>query len=80
MEFILFVYQKKIIPMSVIKVIEIMAESKESWEEATESGIKKASESVKNIRSAHVQNQSVTVENGDIKKYRVNLKLTFEVD
>ena len=66
--------------MSVIKVIEIMCDSSESWEEAAASGLKKASKSVKNIKSAFVQSQSVTVKDGEIDKYRVNLKLSFEVD
>ena len=40
--------------MAVLKVIEIMADSKKSWEDATKKGIKRASKSVKNIRSAWV--------------------------
>lgn len=65
--------------MSVLKVVEIMANSDKSWDDATSKGIKKAAETVKNIRSAFVQNQSVTVENGKITGYRVNLKISFEV-
>lgn len=65
--------------MAVVKVIELMSESSKSWEDATEKAIKKASKSVKNIRSAYVQSQSVTVKNGAVDKYRVNLKVTFEI-
>ncbi|MEZ5041350.1 MAG: dodecin family protein [Saprospiraceae bacterium] len=65
--------------MAVMKVIEILADSKKSWEDATKTAVKKASESVKNIKSAYVQSQSVTVENGEVAKFRVNLKITFEV-
>ncbi|HHM20453.1 MAG TPA: dodecin domain-containing protein [Bacteroidetes bacterium] len=65
--------------MAVMKVIEIMADSPKSWEDATARGIKKASKSLKNIKSAWVQSQSVTVKNGKVTSYRVNLKLTFEV-
>ncbi len=65
--------------MSVIKVIEIMSQSKKGWEEATAKGVKKASETIKNIRSAYVQDQSVVVEKGEIVAYRVTLKVTFEV-
>ena len=65
--------------MAVMKVIEIMANSEESWEDATRKGIKKASESIKGIKSAFVQSQSVVVDDGDVKEYRVNLKVTFEV-
>jgi len=65
--------------MAILKVIEILAESNKSWEDATENGISKANESVKNIKSAFVQSQSVTVDDGKIDSYRVNLKITFEV-
>lgn len=65
--------------MSVVKVIEVMAESDKSWEDATKTAIEKASKSVKNIASAWVQDQSVKVDDGKITSYRVTLKLTFEV-
>ena len=66
--------------MAVLKVIELLSESSESWEDATKVGIKKASKSVKNIRSAFVQSHSVTVKNGEVDKFRVNLKISFEVE
>ena len=62
-----------------MKVIELLCNSEKSWEDAVESGIKKASKSVKGIRSAFVQSQSCVVEDGEVKEYRVNLKVTFEV-
>lgn len=66
--------------MAIMKVIEVLSESSQSWEDATEKGIEKASKSVKHIKSAFVQSQSVTVDDdGKVDKYRVNLKLTFEV-
>lgn len=65
--------------MAVLKVIEIMSSSKKSWEDATETGIVKASKTLKNIRSAWVQDQSVVVDKGKVKEYRVSLKLSFEV-
>ena len=66
--------------MSVLKVIEIMSSSTKSWEDAAQSGIKKASKSVKGIKSAWVQDQSVTVIKGKIVAYRVNLKISFVVN
>lgn len=65
--------------MAILKVIEVMADSKKSWEDATQNAVEKAGETVKNIRSAFVQSQSVTVEDGKVKNYRVNVKITFEV-
>jgi flavin-binding protein dodecin len=66
--------------MSVLKVIELLSDSDKSWEDATSRGVEKASKTIKNIRSAFVQNQSATVKGGSVDKYRVNLKITFEVD
>lgn len=65
--------------MAIMKVIEILSNSNKSWEDATSNAIKKASKSVKNIKSAYVQSQSVTVKDGEVDEYRVNLKVTFEV-
>ena len=65
--------------MAIMKVIEILSESDKSWEDATAKAIKKASKSVKDIKSAFVQSQSVTVKDGNVDKYRVNLTVTFEV-
>ncbi|NPA43611.1 MAG: dodecin domain-containing protein [Chlorobi bacterium] len=66
--------------MAVLKVIELMANSDKSWEDAAANAVKKASETVKNIRSAYVQDQSVVVKDGKITEYRVTLKVTFEVE
>ncbi|MCB0668256.1 MAG: dodecin domain-containing protein [Saprospiraceae bacterium] len=65
--------------MSILKVIEILADSEKSWEDAARNAVEKANDSVKNIRSLYVQEQSATVSDGKISKYRVNVKITFEV-
>ena len=63
--------------MSVAKIIEISAESKESFEDAIRRGIRKASETVHNIKGAWVQDQEVKVDDGQITEYLVKLKVTF---
>ncbi len=65
--------------MSVLKIIEIMGQSKKSWEAATEAAVEEAAATVKNIKSVWVQDQSATVKNGQIDRYRVTCKITFEV-
>jgi flavin-binding protein dodecin len=65
--------------MAVMKVIEILSNSEKSWEDAANKGVKKASESIKGIKSAFVQSQSCVVDGGEVTEYRVNLKVTFEV-
>ncbi|MCC9071298.1 dodecin family protein [Flavobacterium sp. F-65] len=66
--------------MKILKVIEVLSSSKTSWEDATQKAVSKASESLKNIRSAYVQDQSVTVSDGKVTEFRVNLKITFELE
>jgi flavin-binding protein dodecin len=65
--------------MAVLKVIEVLANSDKSWEDATKKAVDQASKSVKNIRSVYLNEQSATVEDGKIADYRVNVKITFEV-
>jgi len=63
--------------MSVMKVIEVLAQSSKSWEDAAETAVKIASKTVKDIKSIYVENFEAQVENGKIVKYRINGKLTF---
>ena len=64
--------------MAIMKVIEVLANSEKSWEEATRIAVKEASKSVKNIRSIFVQSQSAVVNNDELAEFRVNLKITFK--
>ena len=66
--------------MAVLKVLEILSSSKEGWEDATARAVKKASKTLKNIKSANVSNMSTVVSNGKITEYRVNVKVVFELD
>ena len=63
--------------MSVAKIVEITAESRESFEDAIRQGIQRASKTVENIKGAWVKEQQVVVESGKITAYRVDLKVTF---
>ena len=66
--------------MAVLKVIEVLANSNDSWEDATRNAVKEASKSVKNIRSVYVNEQSCVVDGESITQFRVNVKITFEVN
>lgn len=66
--------------MAVLKVIEVLASSEKSWEDATRIAVEQAAKTLNNIRSAYVQDQSVSVRDGKVYEYRVNLKLTFELE
>jgi len=66
--------------MAVMKVIELLADSKKSWEDATQLASIKAAKTVKNIKSVYVDDMSAVVDKkGKIIAYRVNVKVTFQV-
>ncbi len=66
--------------MSVAKVIEISSTSQQSFEDAIKRGIARATSSLRGVQSAWVKEQTVSVENGQINGYRVNLMITFLMD
>jgi flavin-binding protein dodecin len=63
--------------MAVAKVTEIISSSKKSFGDAIEKGIARAVTTLKNVESAWVKEQKVTVKDGTIAEYRVDLKVTF---
>ena len=64
--------------MSVARVTELIASSKESFEDAVKQGLKRASKTLKNVRGAWVEGQKVSCDSdGHIVEYRVILKVTF---
>ena len=66
--------------MSVAKVIELTSASSKSMEDAVQAGLTKCAESVKNIKGAWVNEiKVVTSDDGSIKEWRVNLRVTFIV-
>lgn len=66
--------------MAVVKVIEILAESDTSWEDATKNALKEASKSIRNISSIYVKEFTANVENNQITKFRINAKISFKLD
>lgn len=63
--------------MSVAKTVEISSESSKSFDDAIGVGVKRANETLRNVRGAWVKDQQVVVEDGKVTKYRVNMKVTF---
>ncbi len=66
--------------MSVAKIIEVSATSPDSFEDAIRRGIQTASKTVRNIKGAWISEQKVTIENGKINGYRVDMRVTFVLD
>ena len=66
--------------MSVAKIIEISAESPKGFEDAVREGIKRASKTVKNIKSAWIGDQLVEVKGDKVVNFRVHMKVTFVLE
>lgn len=67
--------------MSVARVTEIIASSKESFEDATRQGLKRAGKTLKNVKGAWVEGQKVSCDaQGHIQEFRVILKVTFVLE
>ena len=65
---------------SVYKVIEIVGTSSESWEKATAAAVKRASQSLRDLRVAEVKQLDVSIKNGKIEAYRARLSLSFKYE
>ncbi len=63
--------------MAVAKVIELTAASTTGIEDAVEKGIAKAEETLENVKGVWIQNITCEVEDGKIREWHVNMKLTF---
>jgi flavin-binding protein dodecin len=63
----------------LLKVIEVLAESEKSWEDAAQNAISRATGTIDNIKSIYIEHFEAKVENGVITKYRINAKITFLV-
>ncbi len=66
--------------MSVVKVIEVLAQSDKGWEDAAREAVKEASKSVKNIQNIYIKDFKADVENNNVTVYRVNAKISFLVE
>lgn len=65
--------------MGVVKVIEVLAQSSESWEDAVQQALAEASKTIRNIQSIYVKDFQAIVEDEEIVAYRVNTKISFLV-
>jgi flavin-binding protein dodecin len=66
--------------MTMLKVIEVLAESPNSWEEAAQNAVKQAGETLRGISSIYVKEFEAKVENDQVTSYRINAKVTFTLE
>lgn len=65
--------------MAVVKVVELLAQSDQGWEHATQVALQEAARTIRDIKSIYVKDFQAIVENDKITQYRVNVKVSFTV-
>lgn len=66
--------------MAVVKVIELLAQSPDSWEAAAQDALREAAKTIDNIESIYVKEFQAIVDNNQIVQYRVNVKISFVLE
>ena len=66
--------------MAIVKMIELSAQSSESWEDATRQAVERASRSLRNIRSVWVKEFEAAVDANKVTQFRVILKISFQLE
>ncbi len=66
--------------MAILKVIELLASSTKSWEDAAQQAVNEASQTLKHIRSIYIKDQSAVVNKNKIVEYRITAQLSFEIE
>jgi dodecin len=71
---------KEGLAMTTLKVIEVLAQSDKSWEDAAQNAINDAAKSVRGIKSIYIKELEGVVENNKVTQYRINAKVSFMVE
>ena len=66
--------------MSIARITEISSTSTKSFEDAIQSGVKRATGTLRNVRSAWVKEQQIKIEGNNIVEYQVNMMVTFVLE
>jgi len=66
--------------MAVVKVVELLSESEDSWEDAAREAVARAGQTLRNIRSVYIKEFEAVVEGTEVTRFRVNCKVSFVLD
>jgi flavin-binding protein dodecin len=66
--------------MSIARVVEITATSDQSFEDAMRQGVARATQTLRNVRSAWIKEQEVSISEGEVVTFKVNMLVTFVLD
>jgi flavin-binding protein dodecin len=66
--------------MAMLKVIEVLSESSKSWEDAAQTAVAQAGETLHGVKSIYIKDMEATVDNGKLTRFRINAKISFQLD
>jgi flavin-binding protein dodecin len=66
--------------MAVVKIVELLAESQEGWEDAARQAVAEATRTIRGVRSVYISEFQATVENDKVQAFRVNAKVSFVLE
>jgi flavin-binding protein dodecin len=66
--------------VAVIKVIELVGQSKKGWDAAVKSAVAEAAKTIRHISGVEVLNWTGNVVDGEVVEYKVNVKIAFRVE
>lgn len=66
--------------MAIVKVIEVLAQSPNSWEDAVRDALAEVQKTVRGVRTIYIKDLQAIVENGEIVQFRANAKISFLVE
>ena len=66
----------------IAKIVELVGSSDKSWEDAAQTAVKEAVKTIRNVHAIEVLDKTAKVDpnTGNIKEYRVSIKLAFGVE
>jgi len=67
-------------PESVYKVIELVGTSTESWEKAASAAVRRAAQTLRDLRVAEISQLDMQLKNGKIESYRAKVKVSFKYE
>ena len=65
---------------SVYKVIELVGTSTESWERAAAAAVKRAGQSLRDLRIAEITTLDMQLKDGQVEAYRAKVKVSFKYE
>ena len=66
--------------MTIVKIIELIGTSPNSWSEAAQNAVTEAAKTIKNIKGLHVKRCTAKIKDNKIIEYNVNVKISFTVE